>query len=97
VRNLQKYIALIVFIFPLIIKAQQAKPLQFKWTIGTDQKPTYNTLLFTKPATKQVMPAREIKYARPKTAVFCRMEEVFYKRFNVLFKVRMGTDDSYSN
>ena len=33
----------------------------------------------------------------PKGAIFCRMEDALYKKFNIWIKFRMGNDDRYSN
>ncbi|HSY77126.1 MAG TPA: hypothetical protein VK890_09740 [Bacteroidia bacterium] len=43
------------------------------------------------------LPSNNFNYTLPKGAIFCRMEDALYKRFNIWIKFRMGTDDRYSN
>lgn len=92
-----KRVFIVAMFLPLGTFAQQIKPLQFNWNISTAQKAVYTPLVLYKPLLEKPLMVEPIRYILPKAAIFCRMEDAFYKRFNVLVKVRMGTDDRYSN
>jgi len=99
----------IIFLFTLLLqcKAQQVKAFTFQWKVNAAGKEdrslfqnTSSVIMLPGETTQQVsffLPLQPIKYTLPKGAIFCRMEDALYKHFNVLIKVRMGTDDRYSN
>ena len=99
----------IIFLFALLLqcKAQQAKAFTFQWKVNAADKESVfffqndkSVTMLPGETTQRVSffsPLQPIKYTLPKGAIFCRMEDALYKHFNVLIKVRMGTDDRYSN
>ena len=97
-----KYVFLIFVGLPFASKAQQKTALHFDWKLNNVAKLetrnsfiTFNTFP-PKPAQLNTYP--DFKYTLPKTtAVFCKLEDALHKRFNLWIKVRMGTDDRYSN
>jgi hypothetical protein len=98
------YTLFIVLAMHSVCRAQQANTLQFTWKLGTVQRETTpvfysenRPLFFPMSNERTFAYPQEIKYTLPKGAIFCRMEDALYKHLNVLIKVRMGTDDKYSN
>ena len=101
------YSFLIVCILGNVCRAQQANVLHFQWSTGIKQQT--NELAFpannyikdlpvlnnTQIVSYKAIP--EIKYTLPKGAIFCRMEDALHQRFNIWLKVRMGTEDKYSD
>jgi len=100
----------IIFLFALLLqcKAQQAKAFTFQWKVNTESRE--DAAIFQRDNSKPFFlvgnsesvsllssPLQPIKYILSKGAIFCRMEDALYKHFNVWIKVRMGTDDRYSN
>jgi hypothetical protein len=60
----------------------------------------YNSFLFADNTPEKLVTTMQtygFNYTLPKGAIFCRMEDALYKRFNIWIKFRMGTDDRYSN
>ncbi len=88
---------LLILFSPLLGVAQQTpnKALQFKWSVNTKQKT--EPALFNQTCYQPSFRVQQIKYALPKAAIFCRMEDAVYRHFNFLFKIRMGSEDYYSN
>jgi len=101
------YSFFLVSIFCNVCKAQQANILHFQWSTGVKQQ--RNVVAFpsnryvkdlsvmnsTQALSYKAIP--EIKYTLPKGAIFCRMEDALHQRFNIWLKVRMGTEDKYSD
>jgi hypothetical protein len=102
---------LIALIIPLAVstfaKAQQARALDFQWSVdGTkkmqsvfflmDTAKTYR-LSASQPNELKYPSLAPITYTTPKGAIFCRMEDALLQKFNIWIKLRMGTDNRYSD
>ena len=100
--NKLKYLFVALFAASITCSAQQAKTLKFKWSLQGAQKNNFAIFYNTSTSKswysgKKVIPVNDITYTLPKGAIFCRMEDVLYKHFNIWIKLRMGVDDKYSN
>lgn len=94
---MKRFLIIPALLFPLLGAAQQApnKALQFNWSLNSKQRT--EPIVFTQSQYQPSFQVQQIKYTLPKAAIFCRMEEAVYKRYNFLFKIRMGSDDRYSD
>ena len=105
-KRLLLYVVLLL-VLHITSTAQQAKAFSFQWKVNTerqnaspfqlDNSPPFFLVGNVAPVSLLSSPLQPIKYTLSKGAIFCRMEDALYKHFNVLIKVRMGTDDRYSN
>ncbi|HXB12318.1 MAG TPA: hypothetical protein VNZ45_10050 [Bacteroidia bacterium] len=102
------YSLFILLAFSPLCKAQQSAVLHFSWPMDIKQQsnhlaytPANNTQDLSAENSKQIVSLtfymKEIKYALPKGAIFCRMEDALHQRFNIWLKFRMGSEDKYSD
>lgn len=96
------------FVFSCKLNAQQLKPVPISYFQGKMQPKifgqselSHESMIHSNGSSPglgmQILPEWNFKYPLPKGAVFCRMEEALYSRLNFWVKIRMGTDERYSN
>jgi hypothetical protein len=102
------YLLLIGAILSSGICAQMVKPLPVSYSQGRVEQGIFNQASVGKInisymneplsySSFQFSPICNFKYTLSKGAIFCRMEDAIYSKFNFWVKFRMGTDDRYSN
>lgn len=100
--DMKRYV-LTIGIFSCIIysaNAQLLKPLPVEYSYDKPQQkaafPDEN-ILHVNVVSMQLPLKFNFKYELPKGAIFCRMEDAIYNKLNFWVKLRMGTDERYSN
>jgi hypothetical protein len=108
---MKRYLVLllaVLFIFDCKLNAQILKPLPISYFQGKARpivfgqfQRTYEGVFYSNTWNANpgmsLSPEWNFKYTLPRGAVFCRMEEALYNRLNFWVKIRMGTDERYSN
>lgn len=84
--------------------AQILKPVPLGYTHDRTQQMTSQwivapneNMLYANAVLMQLPSKLCFKYELPKGAIFCRMEDAIYNKLNFCVKLRMGTDERYSN
>lgn len=103
---MKRYV-LTIGIFSCIIysaHAQLLKPLPVEYLYDKPQQKAFQyaafpdeNILHVNVVSTQLPLKFNFKYELPKGAIFCRMEDAIYSKLNFWVKLRMGTDERYSN
>jgi hypothetical protein len=104
---MKKYLVLltaVVFMFNCKANAQLLKPIPLSYFQDKGQTRISEKLEITRGRIFSVNTLNtnagmqwNFKYTLPKGAIFCRMEDAIYNKLNFWVKIRMGTDEKYSN